>query len=384
MQYILIMKTSSYLKKSDEESLVDYVKNMAGNSKLKCDKSLSADGNDNFAMNDVSNSTSIINNIQSDVNVNKITWGTEWDALEHNDGIFGTNFTDKLTVVITTYKQPICLERMLLLMQSCPAVAEIRVNWFEDEDPKLVKTYLPSDERPVIFDKQPNKISYRFHPRKFRTDAVFSVDVDTYYSCESLTKALDTFNQYKGQNRVVGFHGRFMRTNQLYRSATSYLSPKFRYNTVFVTKGGILHKDMFDEFFSDEYKVLREKVDEAFTAEDMLMSFIMDVKKMKILFTCPEVHSLCHVFCTQGTIRPLSKRSSADRQAILDLFVEFFGRDKVFRNKFEGKDNIIWQKGEPQDSCKSIINYDFENTPPCTNFCKENLICPSNVGATKK
>ena len=83
---------------------------------------------------------------------------------------------NKLTVVITSYKQPICLERMIALMKDCPIVQEIRVNWFEEHDPILYGEYRSNNDTtttttPVIFDKYPNKISYRFHPRNFATEA---------------------------------------------------------------------------------------------------------------------------------------------------------------------------------------------------------------------
>ncbi len=325
----------------------------------------------------------IDNNIIHDKN--RVIWGAEWDAKDHTIDVLDKSIEDKLTVVITTFKQPICLERMILLMKSCPAVAEIRVNWYENQEPTFVGDYFSSyDNTPVVFDKYPDKISYRFHPRKFRTNGVFSVDVDTFYSCEALTKALATFNEYKGEARAVGFHGRFMRTDTFYRSGTSYFHPKYRFNTVFVTKGGITHKDMFTEYFSPEYKALRDKVDEALTGEDMLMSFIMDINKTKILFTCAEVHNICHVYCTENMVRPLGARPTRERKELLVELVNFFGKDKVFRDKFEGEQNIIWQKGKPEGGpCMSIYNLNYENTPPCTTFCEKNLICPSNVNKNR-
>ena len=86
------------------------------------------------------------------------------------------NTTRALTVVITTYNQPTCLSRMLFQLDTCDTVAEIRVNWFLAEDPPETQLgYRLADlHTPVIFDRWPDKLSYRFHPRNFMNDAVFS------------------------------------------------------------------------------------------------------------------------------------------------------------------------------------------------------------------
>ena len=49
-----------------------------------------------------------------------------------------------------------------------------------------------------------------------------------------------------------------------YDWSASYKAPKFTHNTLFITKGGITHRNMFDVYFKDEYKVLRDMVDENF------------------------------------------------------------------------------------------------------------------------
>ena len=284
---------------------------------------------------------------------------------------------DKITVVITTYKQPVCLERMILLMRSCPIVAEIRVNWFEEKEPSIFSEHNKNHRVPVIFDKYPDKISHRFHPRDFRTDAVFSVDVDMFYSCESLAKTFDTWRQ--NENSVVGYHGRFLRKKGKYSFAASYVSPHFRYNTVFVTKGGITHRKMFDEFFKDEYKHLRNLVDEYMTAEDLLMSFILSKIKVKPIMVCPEVKSICHVQCIQNETKPLVVRTAHKRLEMLNTFFDDFGRPNVFRKTSDGSENVVWQAGKPQEVCLSWNKSEFGNTPHCERFCAFSLICPSAV-----
>ena len=289
---------------------------------------------------------------------------------------------EKLTVVITTYKQQYCLERNIMLLRSCTdVVAEIRVNWFvENEEPTFQNEYTTNHSIPVVFDKYPDKLSYRFHPRNFTTDAVFSMDVDMFYSCESLDKALYTWHQV--ENSAVGFHGRRLKPNGEYRFLASYESPLFRYNTVFITKGGITHKDMFHEYFRDEYRPLRDIVDEHTTAEDILMSLVLDLTNTQIIMTCPEVHNICMVHCHQGKMKSLVERTSTSRKNLTISFCAHFRKKNqpVFDTHYEGENNVVWQLGKPQEECMSLNKRDRENTPFCVNFCEHNLICPSSVG----
>ncbi len=289
---------------------------------------------------------------------------------------------EKLTVVITTYKQQFCLERMIMLLRSCTGVvAEIRVNWFlEDEDPSFRNDYTTNHDIPVIFDRYPDKLSYRFHPRNFTTDAVFSVDVDMFYSCESLDKALYTWHQT--ENAAVGFHGRRILKDGKYNFIASFLPPTFIYNTVFITKGGITHKNMFDTYFRDEYKYLRDMVDAHVTAEDILMSFVLDLTKTQIIMTCPDVHSTCMVNCSQGDTVSLVQRSSNHRVNLTVAMFDYFLKERqisAFDIVFKGPENVVWQFGKPQNECMSHKRNEHQNTPFCENFCKHNLICPSHV-----
>ena len=304
--------------------------------------------------------------------------------------------TDKMTAVITTFKQPICLERMIILLKSCPIVEEIRVNWFEETDPMLThSSHKVDDDVPVIFDKYPDKLSYRFHPRDFRTDAIFSVDVDMFYDCDSLQMAFDTWKTSNSQTNnsdkdynstTVGFHGRFIRKVGDYDFSVSYkLRTEFKHNTVFVTKGGITHKNAFNEFFKDEYKDLRDYVDEKITAEDILMSFILDKMKSKIVFTCAEAHSICHVNCNQNKIGSLNLRSNSNRVNMTLAFWDYFGLDNAFKTIMTGVDNIVWQGGPMKHECEALNREEYGNVPHCEEFCSRNLICPSHVkGKTKK
>lgn len=205
-----------------------------------------------------------------------------------------------LTVVISTYKQPACLKLVIDHLQTCSdtLVAEIRVNWFEGAATSVPDPYNNHSNNnntsnnnssmiPVIYDVWPDKLSYRFHPRDFVTDAVFSADVDRLYSCEALQLAYDTWCSVAsvaisdGDSTVVttavGFHPRHLTPKRMYRAGESYRRPRtdFIHNTVFTTQGGVVHKDAYEIFFHDRYESLRRFVDEYVTGEDILMSWIL-------------------------------------------------------------------------------------------------------------
>ena len=289
----------------------------------------------------------------------------------------------QMTAVICTYKQPICLARMIQHLRSCPVIAEVRVTWFEDgEPPSSTAEYNHADDTPVIFDVLPNKLSHRFHPQDFRTDAVFSVDVDTYYSCESLALAFDTWKM--DPNSAVGFHPRFLRGDGSYAWDGAY-GQSFKRNTLFITKGGITHRDVFDVYFQDDYKSLRDLVDDSITAEDILMSFIL-VHKMKapIIMVCLDVHSHCNVACSQNTVASLSERTSHKRENITKSFFKFFGNSfqeeigetAILFENTTSRSNIIWQSAD-HSVCASMQAEG--NLSPCNAFCNRNVVCPSNV-----
>lgn len=307
--------------------------------------------------------------------------------------------TRTMTVLITTYKQPRCVERQIQLLVQCPVVSEIRFNWFEDEDPSLVHNSLFSYQgnrtqafgknrthAAVVFDRLPNKLSHRFEPRNFSTDAIFSVDVDTFYTCDSVTHAFRTWtnitrdmnNEMNSESSrdgktnellrhvAVGFHGRFVSSSGKYKWNASYKSP-FRFNTLFVTKGGIVHRDAYHAYFQEKYSDLREKIDAYTTAEDMLMSFVLahDIKA-RIVMVCTEKEYQCSANCKQNGVGSLRLRTGQHRTGLAQSFVHFFSEEagmnasagnfltEQFRRNSGKNDesNIVWH-GLKGDYCNS-------------------------------
>ena len=80
-----------------------------------------------------------------------------------------------------------CLTKQLQMWQQCGLVHSVRVHWFEGAE--AAETM----ERPatrrwlwICCHCLPDKLTHRFFPRDIQTEAVFSVDVDTFFSCAAL------------------------------------------------------------------------------------------------------------------------------------------------------------------------------------------------------
>ena len=317
------------------------------------------------------------------------------------------NYHNQLSVVITSYKQPICLNRMIQHLKTCSVVAKIHVNWFESTTPPIPIPLVPFDpdrrrlsttsiatpnntpntnkNKPTVqYDVYPDRLSYRFKPREFLTDAVFSVDVDTYYTCDALDLAFQKFKageKKTGKGKtMVGFHPRILRMGEGIYDWRESFSPPFKRNTLFITKGGIVDKSAYEEYFKPRYQHLRDMVDEKLTAEDMLMSFILASKfRAQVIVVCLGVRSHCNVECFQNRIDSLHHRTREARTKLLMLYFEEFGDDF---DKSEGdNEGLVWQdnefEGEDRQVCKSS-NVWVGAVPPC-EFCSSNEVCPSNV-----
>jgi len=295
---------------------------------------------------------------------------------------------------------------MLQHLQTCDIVGEIRVNWFEDTvpPPNTARNANNAYGAPVIYDVLPNGISYRFSPRDFAHDAVFTVDVDTYYSCRALTLAYSTWAATpEPANAAVGFHPRLLMRNGPspgYDWRTSFFPP-FRRNTLFVTKGGVTHKGVFETYFNPKFAELRDMVDEAITAEDMLMSFVLAAEhQVNQITICLEVQDHCDVECAQNKVESLHHRTSNSRQSLLEEFYRFFEgppiRDTYFEVQddhlsdhpsllVEEQDAVMWIAPDGDKSqCRSNNNLigsgggDDKGRRKCL-FCETNEVCPSDV-----
>eukprot|EP00392_Amoebophrya_sp_AT5.2_P005960 g5970.t1 len=301
------------------------------------------------------------------------------------------NDAGKVTVLINQFQRPSCLRKQLRVLRRCAIVRSIYVNWFDQRTPppsdlaqflresedddgvggvagansqqrnkvysgtssrggggdglEIVETLESEPDYQVFPVKAPApapsggsltatasrtavKISEKFRPHLFPTDAVFVTDVDMFYSCHAIQFAYNVWAQYNenevepatsggasaGTNggllrtmeatsgrrssrhrelaagtanksttsaevrvtpvhrpphptisldvKAVGFHPRFVSRTESYDFTRSYRhSQRYLHNTIFATKGALLHKDLFRDYFKPEYKQLRELVD---------------------------------------------------------------------------------------------------------------------------
>jgi len=170
------------------------------------------------------------------------------------------------TVVINTYDRHDCLRTVVDRWFEC-SPGEIRVVWSEGplEIPEWLHD-LEASEKLVIDRYQTNSLTNRFQPKDFKYDAVFSVEDDITYSCSAVQGMLKVFRQDPA--RIVSFSPRFI------TKARGYDFLRKKANTVFITKGGFSHKDLFSDLWLPEYDEMRDIIDRDMQGEDLLMSFV--------------------------------------------------------------------------------------------------------------
>lgn len=280
-------------------------------------------------------------------------------AIDEHGGSNNSN-TSKLTVLISTYNQTGCLHRLVNHLQRCQVIHHIRINWFQDSS---IPQSLANNTRfsiPVTFDILPNNITHRFLPRDFATDAVFNMDVDMSYSCEALQLTMDTWGKQPNRTHTaVGFFPRNLPSDRkYYKFEESHYKPYNR-NTIFITKGGLLHKDRFNDFFDDALTPLLTHVDEHTTAEDMLMSYVLASKQVKTITLCVPRSYWCNLVCTSqheesGRYDTLQQRSEGHRSHLMTSFRDYFGSIAME----ERYNPMIWHGGVTYgDGCNTEFNF---------------------------
>ena len=278
-----------------------------------------------------------------------------------NQHIDSNNNNKKLTVLISTYNQTGCLHRLINHLQTCTGVVDnIRINWFQHSPiPQSLLANNTHFKIPVTFDILPNNISHRFLPRDFGTDAVFNMDVDMSYSCDALQLTMDTWrNQTNQTHTAVGFFPRYLPSDKkYYKFDESHYEPYNR-NTIFITKGGLVHKDRLNDFFDSSLKPLLNHVDEHTTAEDMLMSHVLASNQVKTITLCVPRSYWCNLICTSqhasGQYDTLQQRSGGHRSHLMTSFRDYFGNISM-----EARYNPMrWHGGMKYgDGCNTEFNF---------------------------
>lgn len=300
---------------------------------------------------------------------------------------------DGLSVFISVYRQPKCLQQMVQYFRLCPVVREIRINWFQggvllrDIIPEAY-FYVENSSTPVHFDVLPNNLTNRFSPHRAppASIATFHVDVDTMYSCRALQFAYDTWFKtfHASMTTVVGFHPRNLKDKSGYYTWDESFRPPFPHNTLFSTKGAILHKDILSLFFQPQYQHWRDLVDIWVTGEDILMSFVLAAHNISTVALCVDPEDTCAVECNQGKQSSLYDRTSGRRRPFLDQMYNSFGR--ILAQK-TGADTMIWfSKNTTGSSTKALscnsapltVQSVSRANPKCDWFCENTPVCPQN------
>jgi len=253
-------------------------------------------------------------------------------------------------------------------------IQEIRVNWFElnRTSPKVQK----AGNIPVTVDRLENQLANRFASRDFKTEAIFTVDVDTLYPCSALRRALNAWGQGDGDD-LVGFHPRWVNTTTgAYKWHTSY-RPPFRYNVVLPTKGSILHRKFYSLFFQTKYDPHREMVNSRITAEDFMMYMVHGLEtnyRPPIVLCLGNLESVPFHDCSDS----LSHRTGGKnrKEAILHLMAAF--PDTM---QFHDESTMHWPCNASRFSCsvekdeyveflQNDFSMEFLTSPEIPKHCK--------------
>ena len=233
--------------------------------------------------------------------------GTFCAAADESPDDFARN---SYTVVVSTFARDDVLLSNLPHWLACNNVSAVLVVWHNPNREvisrlrRLEKVY----KRLTVLQQDTDQLSNRYlRGHQFKTDAVFSVDDDEWYSSAIVLTAFKVW-QWNSGEAMVGFSPRrinfskdsekdysglgyvydgvckatknnawnFQRLLHLQRSAqpNSNDGPCGHYNTLFVTKGGFLHKRFYRAYFEPVWDAPRATVDEFSTAEDILMATV--------------------------------------------------------------------------------------------------------------
>jgi len=158
--------------------------------------------------------------------------------------------------------------------------------------------------------------------------ALFSTDVDVFYSCDALKALYSVWrdNPYS----AVGFQPQnitiphqsvfedipFSELGNLEIWSQGFVAP-FPRNMLFVTKGGMQHRDAFQSFFSLKYRKLRSLVEQKITGEDYLMGIVQAAElDPAVQLVCIDLADSCHMDCHEGS-KELGVSTSGQRPFVL-------------------------------------------------------------------
>jgi hypothetical protein len=172
-----------------------------------------------------------------------------------------------ITVVIQTFRRNECLERAVRHWRSCKIVKEIAVSWGDSKNKP--SPFLKGCS--VFFTE--DRLSARFSPQVFATDALFIVDDDVVYPCNDLKRVYDVW--LNRQDDMVGFVVRHVPKCQGYQWNRHYFDKK--YNLMLATKGALLHSSYYRLISSNsdpDIVAARNFTDSLVNSDDLLVAFV--------------------------------------------------------------------------------------------------------------
>lgn len=234
-------------------------------------------------------------------------------------------------IVVNTFRRDICLRWVLEHWRRCRP-RQLRVVWNDVWRPPPLSDWHGMD----VFVDMPttSNLTNRFLPQDFGVEAVFSVDDDVVYSCAELWAAYRSWQEHPAQ--LVGFAPTFIfrELGRLGSYSNAHVRSSKEANTLFITRGGFVHRRYYDIFSRSEYAEFRGMVDAHVQGEDLLMSLVHAAvaespelaKPVPILSqTCAELS--CHTIDAKAA-KPLRMRTVQrlePRKALVRQFVSRFG-----------------------------------------------------------
>jgi len=271
---------------------------------------------------------------------------------------------DSFSVVINTFRgRDSALYKIAKHYSMCRGVDRVIISWNDvgRAVPSDIQSLIQEQENILVDLELSSNLTNRFLPRDtIRTAAVMTSDDDLYFGCDQLEAGFKLWKE--NENFMVGYAPR-----RLTLHAPSIISPHKHacyffyfyedsydngiYNTIFLTKGGFSHIAFFDIYHADQdFSKVRDAVNKATTAEDILMSFI------HTLYAGPDHVRAVESVCDNTSVKffdnraSLSGTTSSARPMISSMIYETLHKmaAPLFAYGLAGETSIWGIKSEPE------------------------------------